>query len=96
MAKSSIIVTFNSIPSVGTRLRITNDLSATTLSEVFDDIRTFNGVSLIGASTAECARPVTNHPQQTRPVVCGWMWPGIHNAPVFYGKGDCPIGHDGR
>jgi hypothetical protein len=55
MAKSKIVITFNSIPAIGTKLWINNDLSATVLKETFDDIRTFNGVTLIGANVDECA-----------------------------------------
>jgi len=55
MALSKIIVTFNTLPNTGTILRIENDLSATTISEAFDDIRYSNGVTLIGADVDETA-----------------------------------------
>jgi len=55
MALSKITVTFVSIPNTGTILRIENDLSGTTISEAFDDIRYSNGVTLIGATIDDCA-----------------------------------------
>ena len=55
MAKSRIEIDFELIPQDGTVLNIVNSLSATSLDESFQLIRTGNGESTIGNTAADSA-----------------------------------------
>ena len=55
MAKSSVTISFLNIPDIGESIIISNDLSGTPITEVFETTRVTNGQSVIGLTQSECA-----------------------------------------